>query len=230
VEAFQVMESQQLGGEVETASGVGDEEGHGGKKANDCARAALLDSYKQFTSFHSTQETLFWTRNNLLVLMQVGLIAALFALLGRKQPDPWHLIPVGTCGIALVGLGLTRAWILMVERSRYLFDVALSILAETERELLEKPQLGLFTLFYEASKTEADDKMVRALPSAIEARLNSEFKTQGRALRLSTMWIRVGRGFAVAWGLTLLADLLYVIWAFSACGAARHLPGCGAGT
>ena len=92
---------------------IGDEgEGSGGQaKKGDSTPAALVESYKQFTSFHATQETLFWTRNNLLVLMQVGLIAALFALLGRKQPDPWHLIPVGTLGISLVGLGLTRAWI-----------------------------------------------------------------------------------------------------------------------
>ena len=181
--------------------------------------SALVESYKQFTSFHSTQETLFWTRNNLLVLMQVGLMAALFSLLGRKQPDEWHLIPVGAFGISAVGIGLTVAWIIMVERSRYLFDVALSILAETEQKLLQSRKLGLFTLFYIGSKTVKDDKTVEDLPDRIEGRLNRGFAVRGRALRLSTIWIRVGWGFAAVWAFALVVDIFYVACGLSPCGS-----------
>jgi len=168
-----------------------------------------VDAYKNFTTFHSTQETLFWTRNNLLVLMQVGLIAALFGVLARKQPDEWHLIPVGGVGVSLVGLCLTFAWIPMVERSRYLFDVALSIIAEAEQRLGLGDTDCLFTLFYYASKTPKDDLKIEKLPPSIERRLNVEFRKKGRSIGLSTMWIRVGKGFAAAWALTLCVVVWY---------------------
>jgi hypothetical protein len=174
-------------------------------------RAVLLDAYKQFTAFHCTQETLFWTRNNLLVLMQVGLIAALFALLSRKQPDEWHLIPVGGFGVALVGLVLTGAWIRMVERSRYLFDVALAIIAQAEERLDLGEHDCLFTFFYEASKTRTDDTNIESLPLSIERRLNSKFRRGGRATRLSTMWIKVGYAFAAAWFSTIAVIVGYCV-------------------
>jgi len=145
--------------------------------------------------------------------MQVGLIAALFALLSRKQPDDWHLIPVGGIGVAAVGLVLTVAWIRMVERSRYLFDVALAIIAHAEERLGLGEKDALFTFFYQASKTMEDDAENATLPLSIESKLNDTFRKNGRSSRLSTMWIWVGKAFAAGWILTMVVVFVYCLLA-----------------
>ena len=162
---------------------------------------AELDAYKQFAAFHNVQETLFWTRNNILVVLQAGLLAASFSILtkgtGGADPLIWLL--------DAAGFFLAVLWVAMVMRSEHIFRQTLHILSTMERVLPLRPEFRVFWRFRENAKTSGEELEPVSNKKEI---LGFEDPKDGRSwLRLSTLWALVGGGFAVVW-------LLLVLWSF----------------
>jgi cytochrome c oxidase subunit IV len=179
-----------------------------------------LEAYKQAATFHNLQETLFWTRNNILVSIQAGLIAAMFLMVTREgasleQGKLRVLMPLlGLCG---VGLLTSVMWTLMVRRSYYVMEQTLEILARIEWRFGSDEIFSVFTDFRRASQTYRDNpealkpskfcrdhtdasKML-VMANGAEFTKGSLWKDAraGTYRRLSTLWSWVGWGFVLAW-------------------------------
>jgi hypothetical protein len=164
---------------------------------------AELDAYKQFAAFHNVQETLFWTRNNILVVLQAGLLAASFSILAKDTGGADLLIGL----LGGVGFLLAIVWIGMVLRSEYVFRQTLHILSTMERVLPLRPEFRVFWRFRENAKTSREDPEPVSDNEEILRRLGDPKDGRSR-LRLSTLWWFVGFVFAAVWLVLVLQSFL----------------------
>jgi hypothetical protein len=161
---------------------------------------AERDAYNNISRFHDGQEILFWTRNNILVVLQAGLLAASFAVLtqAKENTDPTLLIALLSI-VSIVGLALAVFWVVIVRRSEYIFRQTLYILSTMESAMSLSPAFRAYSRFSEYARTPKESARNEA---AAGAAVPQEFRTPhgGRSgIRLSSLWKWVGVGFAVIW-------------------------------
>lgn len=166
---------------------------------------AEMEAYKALSALHNVQETIFWTRNNILALIQTAMVAALFAVLGPKEgclTAEWaasRRIPATF--VCIAGWFIACIWLQVVDRTNYLFSATLRILSEMERKFGVPVEFRAVGLFRGATRNEPDDETMTVLtriecvPSATESE------------RLSEIWKKLGRFFAAFW-----ITALVVVW------------------
>lgn len=157
---------------------------------------ARLEAYKQGTAFHVFQEGLFWTRNNILVLVQGVLLAAVGTMLqkGTQQPNP------GIAVLSFVGLTASVAWVAMVIRSRLVLSESLNALSAAETSLLLDGAATVFGRVNKGYETVWDDQ-TWSWRTPFRA-ISGTFRT-GTGVRLSTIWQYLGSTIALVWAVIL---------------------------
>jgi hypothetical protein len=183
--------------------------------------SAELETYKALVSLHNAQETIFWTRNNILAVIQTALIAGAFSVLKKGTGEELLLWDgdreVPATLLCVAGLTFSVAWILVVRRTDFLFRTTLHILANMElRFRVEGPfhAFGLFVATTRPGEREIVGPVAEHQPSPPS--LTSE------RLRLAEIWLWLGRFFI---GLWLVA--LCMIWREYPCALLAVLFACG---
>lgn len=160
--------------------------------------AAELAIFTAYSAFHIAQETLFWTRNNIVALLQGGLFATALSITtsehASSRPD---LVASLVLTLVIGGLVLALLWILMVRRSDYLFRNSLRILGTMEAASSDRKEFLAHSIFEMVARTKWDRRKAApagnaADPSVVPRELTSGF-------RLTTLWQLAGAAFAVAW-------------------------------
>lgn len=175
-----------------------------------------IEVYKSLATLFNSEETSFWTRNNILVVVQGGLIAATASIVGNADkalgahasPRIAMLWFVALCVLSAVGLMTAVAWAFMVGRSQRIADVILAELKNLELELarngvLRGEHFQAYNVF---------SKELRRADGTDVNRLNST--------RLSKVWATLGGALAAVW-LVLLGGFLV---ALATGGAASTAP------
>lgn len=160
-----------------------------------------METYKMLATLFNSEETAFWTRNNILVALQAALVAATVAMLTKLAElsalSPSGQVLRGAIGaLCFVGLASALAWLFMVRRSTFIADTISKQLKALEARLEQdysvramKPEFKIFTSFGDAL---SKDGKFRRL----------------EAHRLSTIWTIVGTMFVLIWIALSYANLL----------------------
>lgn len=166
-----------------------------------------IEIYKVLADLFNSEETAFWARNNILVIVQVGLIAATASFAGNAD----KFMIKGACTsalagsffgalllIAIVGLATAVAWLLMVHRSSRIADTISSELKYIERKFPK--DLRAFRVFgYKLRKPP------RRRSGNLLLQKNSHYRPNlMNSLRLSAIWSYVGMLFLVIWIVLLI--------------------------
>src|SRR5687767_7424802 len=87
-----------------------------------------MEVYKTVTAFLTSEHEIFWTRNNLLIVIQAALFAAAVSFtsdIDKILADPnsektssLYVLQIALLILFLVGLISAAGWLFMVERSR----------------------------------------------------------------------------------------------------------------
>jgi hypothetical protein len=170
---------------------------------------AQLEVYKILATLFNSEETSFWTRNNILVVVHGALIAATAAIVSQSEkvltpgaPITAKTVLFGSLAVlSFVGLLMAVAWLLMVARSVRIGDTVLVQLRRLEAQF----PAGLASQF-RAFTTFARQLDTTAIP---EADFPSKARTNN--VRLSTLWTWVGAGLALLWGLLVIAFAVAVV-------------------
>jgi hypothetical protein len=168
-----------------------------------------LEVYKQLATLFNSEETSFWTRNNILVALQGALVTAFATILVKtidlKRPsdDLLHLFEAGCIAVCAIGLFLAVAWLFMVRRSTYISRTIADQLEAIEKDWQPRcrirPSFNAYTawnrsLEFDRTEREALDKRKR--------RASRIFFLRGRPFagwRLSDIWTSLGALFVVVW-------------------------------
>jgi hypothetical protein len=128
--------SRAQGGIVAVMSEGEQKDEPGGKRTPFWKDSAELETYKSLVSLHNAQETIFWTRNNILAVIQSALVTGAFSVLKTRNGekllllDAEHRFPATV--LCLAGLVIAVVWILLVRRTDFLFKTTLHSLADME--------------------------------------------------------------------------------------------------
>lgn len=170
-----------------------------------------IEVYKSLSTLFNSEETSFWTRNNILVVVQGGLIAATASIVGNADkalgatatPRVALLWFIALCVLSAVGLLTAVAWAFMVGRSERIADVILGELKQLEIDLgaaLPHPSQQAFNIF---------SQQLRRTSGTGVHRLNR--------FRLSKVWATLGGALAAVW-------LVLLVGFVTAMGSARMTP------
>lgn len=165
-----------------------------------------LAAYKALVDVFNSEELSFWTRNNIIVVVQLALFAATVGIVGNsdkalgKGPianiSILRLFEGGLTLLALVGFATAIAWVFMVRRGELIADTITTELKEIEDELGSRtPRLlgakfKAFTIFKKQLSRDRD------WTDPKESLFNR--------FRLSNIWATVGGIFALLWAVLLV--------------------------
>lgn len=180
--------------------------------------AAERLAYQSLTDLLNSEEAAFWTRNNILVLVQGGLIAAAASIVGsadkvfgaEAQPHAETWLFAALAVLAFVGLATATAWLLTVQRGQRIADTVRHQLSDIEADWQTRgflssqvtPSYLAFTRW--ARQLNNEDS---APPTWRVARNWTNDQ------RLTRIWTGLGGFFALLWALLLIA---FVVAALSA--------------
>ena len=161
-----------------------------------------LEAYKLLHSQLQHEETTFWARNQLLLVLNLGLLTGLTGILGLlRSPVPAPAASAEAVTYAIPGTPLLRylplllcsigviiaiLWVFIVERGRAIYDIWVEQLKRLEKELSSIPPL----------MTETEDllKKGRITPDG-SRRVN----VLGRSMRVYDAWRWLGGLFVLVW-------------------------------
>jgi hypothetical protein len=157
-----------------------------------------LEAFKALAALHNVQETIFWTRSNILAVIQTALLAGAFSV---WTSDRWQQSPVSRLVaegfVCVAGLFIAILWVKVVRRTDYLFQKTLYILSDMEREGFKMDRrFMVFSRFAEETNPLADEA----------GRANGR-PADPTAPRLMQIWLFFGQGFAILWLVGL-----FVLW------------------
>lgn len=158
--------------------------------------------YKTLAGLYNSEETSFWTRNNILMVVQGFLIAATFNIVSNvdkaigsgSNSKSGILFACALIGIAIVGLGSSLGWLFMVGRAVRVEKIIRHQLTVVESELAPPGAFRVFAQFGKLLEPGCRDP-------ALEPR-----RWIG-STRLSDVWFRIGGGLAAIWSLLLILFL-----------------------
>jgi hypothetical protein len=203
--------------------------------------SAELEAYKALVSLHNAQETIFWTRNNILAVIQSALVTGAFSVLKTKDGETlllWdveHKFPATV--LCLAGFVIAVVWILLVKRTDFLFKTTLHMLADMETAGFGVRQefraFGRFIAETRPEEARHDNSVHQRHPAS----------ENGGGWRLVHIWGVLGVFFVLLWSAAVCAIWrdywLYVVLGIfiSLCAAAfaetcrtgrvvRHCSGC----
>lgn len=192
--------------------------GQGAPAAKPAPTAHELEVYKQLATLFNSEETSFWTRNNILVVLQVALVTAFASILVKtldlKQPtrDLLHLFEAACIAVCAIGLFLAVAWLFMVRRSTFISRMIADQIEEIERHWAKRYQVGAPFDAYKTWNASLDlDLAKRRQAEAGKPRESRIPFLRGRPFagwRLSNIWACLGAMFVLVW----LALLGLVLW------------------
>jgi hypothetical protein len=151
-----------------------------------------IEAYKMLGALYSAEETSFYTRNNILVVLQAGLLAAVTALLSKvfdRGADAAAVLKqVSLSVLALCGVGVIGAvaWLFTIRRSSLITELLTEQLIQIERLAIGlRAEFRVFTRF--------EDGLTKP---------KNRFRP--RNVRLSNIWTAVAFLFALIWGFLIL--------------------------
>lgn len=118
-----------------------------------------LEVYKILTTFLNSEHAIFWTRNNLLIVIQVALFGATAGIVSQGEKilavtnaaggNPLHYsFEAGLLVLFLVGLITSGGWLFMVERSHVIVKSLIEQLKDIETEFANRQQGALNPKFH----------------------------------------------------------------------------------
>ena len=178
-------------------------------------------AYQTLADLMNSEEAAFWTRNNILVLVQGGLIAAAAGIVGNAdkifgaeaQPraEAWLFAVLAV--LALVGLATATAWLLTVQRGQRIADTIRHQLSDIEadwqaRGLLPHRAPISYLAFTRWARQLNNDE---AAPSAWNVP-----RRWHNSQRLTRIWTGLGSLFALLWTVLVLAFAVAWLKAYAA--------------
>jgi hypothetical protein len=165
---------------------------------------AEMEAYKALAALHNVQETIFWTRNNILAIIQTALVAALFSVLTAKDPVVMEWLGGPRLPATLIctaGLCMAVVWILVVIRTDYIFSRTLKLLSDMEAGFKLRPDepFEAFTRFVRATRPGTELRSRSRQPVRDEEHRPKAFQ----GWRLSCLWGLLGGAFLVIWIIAL---------------------------
>lgn len=184
-----------------------------------------IEVYKAMASLFNSEESAFWTRNNILAVIHGGLLAATAGIVANSEkalaadapPFAATLLFGALVVLALVGLGMALAWRFMVARGEKIADTVSDKLKDIEREFAGRANLNFSTTFH--AFVNFGDK----LQTKPAAQLTPDDRFNN--VRLSKIWGRVGQCLMWLWGALALLFALILLTGY----ARPHPPTQGAG-
>lgn len=169
-----------------------------------------LEVYKILATLFNSEETSFWARNNILVAVQGGLVAASIAILSRAKevlqadahPHASELLFGSLAALAFVGWGMAIAWIYMAGRSERIANTISGQLKEIEKVFERR-----FTPFLPSTFQPFQTFSYNLNPNSTKELLVE--KRWNNRIRLSTLWQWVGWGLMWFWFVVLAVFLAF---------------------
>jgi len=166
-------------------------------------------AYQSLTNLLNSEEAAFWTRNNILVLVQGGMIAAAASIVGSAdkafgadaQPHAEIRLFAALAVLALVGLATATAWLLTVQRGQRIADTIRHQLSNIEadwetRGLLSTQTTSSYLAFTRWARQLNNDEPVPPTWKVPRNWWNDQ--------RLTLIWTCLGGLFAALWAALLL--------------------------
>jgi hypothetical protein len=155
--------------------------------------------YKTLAGLYNSEESSFWTRNNILMAVQGFLIAATANIVSNvdkaigsgANPKSGVLFSCALIGLAIVGLGSSIGWMFMVGRAVRVEKIIRHQLTTVESKLVLAAPFQVFTRFGVLLEPSCRD------PALEPRRWNG-------STRLSDVWAKIGGGLAVIWLILLI--------------------------
>jgi hypothetical protein len=198
-----------------------------------------LEIYKILAALFNAEEAVFWTRNNVLVVVQAGLIAAATAIAAAALKDlasaecvnPAPIIGAALLlgGVSLLGLAMSIAWALMVKRGELVANSIESKLKDIEFFWQKNRRLANDFFVFNSFGLQLSGKhqtSARDSTQSVKKQNRSKIDTDGypktyclNRTPISNIWFYTGIGLAAAWCIALLAI------AVSSAGFAGYIAG-----
>lgn len=168
-----------------------------------------LEVYKQLAQLFNSEETSFWTRNNILIVLQGALVTAFASILlktidlGRPTDKLQHLFEAACIAVCVMGLFLAVAWLFMVRRSTYISRTISDELEAVEADWTNRYHVvstyAAYTHWYTSLEMK---KGKREQLDKGKGRVSRIPFLRGRPFagwRLSDIWTTLGALFVVVW-------------------------------
>jgi len=170
-----------------------------------------LEIYKALVSLFNSEETSFWTRNNILVAVHGGLLAATAAIVSNAEkalapgapPIAAPLLFLALLALSIVGFTMAIAWRYMVARGVKIAETIEKQLRAIERDFESRIAVQLAPIFHAFVNFGRD----------LEPKAKNQLVPGERLknIRLSTIWGRVGSCLIYLWAILALSFLLLLV-------------------
>lgn len=168
-----------------------------------------FEIYKIFAELFNSEETAFWARNNVLVVVQAGLIAAMAAFASNADKlvtadghaSSAFIFFIGAlAAIDVVGFGMAIAWLLMVHRSARIADTISDELKAFEKEFENHSAIKLGKKFWVFNHFGGNlAEMPADAKNKIYSKGSHAKPTKLNRYRISNIWSFVGGFLLLIW-------------------------------